>query len=90
MAVTVNSITMGIEQGSHDVPDGYVFMETIGYNVTCQLSSFHSHVAVWGSPVTVTVDKLSPEQRYYCNIIAINKFGVANNVMVTVDTPSSG
>ena len=81
---------MTIEQGSHDVPDGYVFVETMGYNVTCQSSSFHSHVAVWVSPVTITVDKLSPEQRYYCDVVAINKFGVGNNVNVTVDTLSSG
>lgn len=86
----MDSITLAIEQGSHDVPDGYVVTETIGYDVTCRSSSVLSHVAVWGSVVSVTIDKLSPDQEYSCDIVAINKFGIGNTTSVIVTTRSSG
>ena len=86
----MDSITLALQQGSHDVPDGYVVTETIGYDVTCQSLSVLSHVAVWGSLVNVTIDKLSPDQEYSCDIIAINKFGTGNTTNVIVTTPSSG
>ena len=86
----MNSITLAIEEGSHDVPDGYVVTETIGYDITCRLLSVLSHVAVWGSVVNVTIDKLSPDQEYNCVVVAINKFGAGNTTSISVTTSSSG
>ena len=86
----MDSITLAIEQGSPDVPDGYVVTETIGYDVTCRSSSVLSRIAVWGSVVSVTIDKLSPDQEYSCDIVAINKFGIANSTSIIVTTRSSG
>jgi len=90
LVVTVNSVTLAIEQGSRDVPDGYVVIETIGYDVTCWSPSVLSNVAVWGSVVNVTVDKLLPDEQYKCDINVINKFGRGNFVTVSVTTSPSG
>lgn len=90
LAITMNSVTMTIDQGSHDVPDNHVIVENIGYNVTCWSSSTLNNVVVWGSVVNVTVDKLLPNQQYSCNIISINKLGTGRVGTVDITTSPSG
>lgn len=90
LSITANSVTIAIDQGSHDPPNGYVAVETIGYDVTCRSRSVLSNLAVWGSVVTITVDKLLPEEEYACDIVAINKYGVGSITAITVTTPPSG
>lgn len=81
---------MAIEQGSHDVPDGYVVIETIGYDVTCWSLSVLRNVAVWGSVVNVTIDNLLPDVQYECDITIINEFGRGRIATISVTTSPSG
>lgn len=90
LAITTNSVTMGIEQGSHDAPDGYVVVEATGYNITCLSWSILRSVTGWGSVVNVTVDKLLPGEEYTCYIIAISKVGPSNSTLINVNTTPSG
>lgn len=88
LSISMNSVTMAIE--SHDVPDGYVAMETFGYEVTCWSSSVTRNAAAWGGVVEVTIDKLLPGQNYSCSVIVINTSGNSKSDTFTITTLASG
>jgi len=83
-------ITVGVVEGSRDIPQGYVAMETIGYEVTCQTSLTTRTVLGWGSSVNITMDKLTPYTEYRCDVTGINIYGFSDATMVTVTTSSTG
>ena len=90
MMVMSDSITVGMVEGSHDTPPGYVAPETVGYMVTCHAESTTTSVLGWGSSVNMTVDGLAPYNEYRCDIVGINTYGVGDATTITVTTLSSG
>jgi len=83
-------ITVGVVEGSREIPQGYVAMETIGYEVTCQTSSTTRTVLGWGSSVNITMDRLTPYTEYRCDVTGMNIHGFSNATIVTVMTSSTG